>query len=60
MPARGPRGAFPPMWSSGDTTTSGTLKSYEAIYRSQPILAGAIDKIARRAATLPFGPVRSA
>jgi HK97 family phage portal protein len=58
MPLSGQRGVFPSMWTSGDTdnTGSGTLASYEQIYRSQPILAGAIDKIARRAATLPFGP----
>lgn len=50
-------GAYPPMWSSGasdDETLN--LKSFEALYRSQPILSGAIDKIARRAATLPFAP----
>jgi hypothetical protein len=52
-------GSFPPMWSDGETETgSDVLRSYEAIYRSQPILAGAVDKIARRAATLPFAPYR--
>jgi HK97 family phage portal protein len=51
--------SFPPMWSSGESETAeGELKSYEAIYRSQPILAGAVDKIARRAASLPFAPYR--
>ena len=45
------------MWSSGASDdTSLDLKSFEALYRSQPILSGAIDKIARRAATLPFAP----
>jgi HK97 family phage portal protein len=49
--------SYPPMWSSGasDDPTA-NLKSFEALYRSQPVLAGAIDKIARRAATLPFAP----
>jgi HK97 family phage portal protein len=45
------------MWSSGASDDlDAKLKSFEALYRSQPILAGAIDKIARRAATLPFAP----
>lgn len=55
-------GSFPPMWSSGERepngltdSLDGNLVSYEQIYRSQPVLAGVIDKIARRAATLPFG-----
>jgi phage portal protein BeeE len=30
-----------------------------AIYRSQPIIAGVVDKLARRIATLPFDPYRS-
>lgn len=48
-------GAFPPIWTNGEReTTDGTLVSYEQMYRTQPILAGAVDKIARRAATLPF------
>jgi HK97 family phage portal protein len=50
-------GPFPPMWSDGssDSTASDAyLKSYEAIYRSQPVLAGVIDKLARRIATLPL------
>jgi hypothetical protein len=49
----------PPMWSEWrNRDTQPVLRSYEAIYRSQPILAGAVDKIARRAATLPFAPYR--
>jgi HK97 family phage portal protein len=48
-------GSYPPLWSSGASDdTNLNLKSYESLYRSQPVLAGAIDKIARRAATLPF------
>jgi HK97 family phage portal protein len=52
MPAQ-----FPPMWSDGERwgpDGETVLKSYEALYRSQPVLSGAINKIARRAATLPF------
>ena len=52
---------FPPMWSDGERYPNGLtdgldgpLRSFEAIYRSQPILAGVIDMIAMRAATLPF------
>jgi HK97 family phage portal protein len=54
--------SFPPMWSDGERypnaltdSLNGTLASFEQIYRSQPILAGAIDMIATRAASLPFG-----
>jgi hypothetical protein len=34
--------SFPPMWSSGEREGSddAVLKSFEAIYRSQPVLAG--------------------
>lgn len=53
---------FPPMWSDGEREPNGltdgvdgVLRSFDAIYRSQPILAGVIDMIAMRAATLPFG-----
>ena len=52
---------FPPMWSDGERYPNaatdgldGALASYDRIYRSQPILAGVIDMIAFRAATLPF------
>lgn len=52
---------FPPMWSDGERQPNGltdgmdgVLASFDAIYRSQPILAGVIDMIAMRAATLPF------
>lgn len=50
------------MWSNGERYPNGltdgfdgALVSYDRLYRSQPVLAGAIDKIARRAASLPFG-----
>ena len=53
---------FPPMWSDGERYPNaatdgldGVLASFDRIYRSQPILAGVIDMIAFRAATLPFG-----
>jgi HK97 family phage portal protein len=48
---------FTPMWSDGssdNTDPDAVLKSYEAIYRSQPVLAGIIDKLSRRMATLPL------
>jgi HK97 family phage portal protein len=47
---------FPPMWSDGERwgpDGATTLRSYEAIYRSQPILAAVVDKLSRRIATLP-------
>ena len=50
-------GPFPPMWSDGSSDNAdpdGALKSFEAIYRSQPVLAGTIDKLTRRIATLPL------
>jgi HK97 family phage portal protein len=53
---------FPAMWSDGERmpngltdSLTGILASYEAIYRSQPILAGVIDMMAMRAASLPIG-----
>lgn len=50
-------GMFAPMWSDGSSDNvdpDAVLKSFEAIYRSQPVLAGVIDKLARRMATLPL------
>lgn len=47
--------SFPPLWSDGERHGGTHLKSFEQIYRSQPVVAGVIDKIARRAATLPVG-----
>ena len=59
-------GAFPPMWSNGEREPNGmtdgltgVLTSFEAIYRSQPVLAGVIDMIALRGATLPFGAYKA-
>jgi HK97 family phage portal protein len=52
---------FPPMWSDGERwgpgglTSDGYLRSYESIYRSQPVIAAVVDKLSRRIATLPFG-----
>lgn len=43
------------VWSDGELPDGTYLKSYDAIYRSQPVIAGVVDKIARRAATLPLG-----
>jgi HK97 family phage portal protein len=34
------------------------LRSFEDIYRSQPVVAGVVDKLARRTATLPFHAYR--
>lgn len=56
-------GVFPAMWSDGerypnDLTDSGVLASYERIYRSQPVVATAVDKLSRRIATLPFDSYR--
>lgn len=51
--------AFPPMWSDG--TRAGdhnVLKSYTGIYHSQPAVAGVVDKLARRIASLPFDGYR--
>jgi HK97 family phage portal protein len=51
--------AFPPMWSDGERWgDSGYLKSFEQIYRSQPVVAGVVDKLSRRIATLPFDAYR--
>jgi HK97 family phage portal protein len=50
---------LPPMWSNGEREGDGYyLKSFEAIYRSQPMVAGAVDKLARRIASLPFDGYR--
>jgi HK97 family phage portal protein len=53
---------FPPMWSDGERHPNaltdgvdGSLASFESIYRSQPVLAGVVDMMAYRAATLPLG-----
>jgi HK97 family phage portal protein len=47
--------SFPPLWSNGETTgDSGNLVSYEAIFRSQPVVAAAVNKLTRRIATLPL------
>ena len=48
---------FPPMWSDGERwgpDGETYLKSFEAIYRSQPVLASVVDKLTRRIATLPL------
>ncbi len=49
-------GPFPPMWSDGssDHEDDTYLRSYEQIYRSQPVLSGVVDKLTRRIATLPL------
>jgi HK97 family phage portal protein len=54
--------SFPPMWSDGERfpnaltdSLTGVLASYDAIYRNQPVLAGVVDMMAYRAATLPLG-----
>lgn len=48
-----------PMWSDGERSgDSAHLKSFEGIYRSQPVVAGVVDKLARRIATLPFDAYR--
>lgn len=53
---------FSPMWSDGERYPNaatdgldGRLVSFESIYRSQPVLAGVVDMMAYRAATLPLG-----
>jgi hypothetical protein len=55
-------GSFPALWSDGERYPNaltdrldGHLASYGRIYRSQPVVAGVIDMMATRAATLPFG-----
>lgn len=48
---------FRPMWSDGSSDhvdPDAYLKSFERIYRSQPVLAGVVDKLTRRIATLPL------
>ena len=50
-------GGFRPMWSDGSSDhvdPDAYLKSYEGVYRSQPVLAGVVDKLTRRIATLPL------
>ncbi len=48
-------GGYRPMWSDGSSDHDSTnLKSFAAIYASQPTLAGVIDKLTRRVATLPL------
>jgi HK97 family phage portal protein len=51
---------FPPMWSNGEREGDEDmfLRSFDAIYRSQPVIAGVVDKLARRIATLPFDSYR--
>lgn len=50
---------FPPMWSDGERWgDSENLRSYEAIYRTQPAVAGVVDKLTRRISTLPFDGYR--
>lgn len=65
LTARRPQGEFmaapggfpsvlPPMWSNGEREGSGYyLKSFENIYRSQPIIGGVCNKLARRVGSLP-------
>jgi phage portal protein BeeE len=54
------QGSFPPMWSMASgarmalTDGAAGVLSYERIYRSQPVVATAVDKLTRRIATLPF------
>lgn len=54
------RSMFPPMWSSGERAGADDafLKSFEAIYRSQPVVASVIDRLTRRTSTLPFDSYR--
>lgn len=50
-------GGFRPLWSSGDPYNQdpdSRLASYDYIYRTQPAIAGCVDKLAKRIATLPF------
>lgn len=50
-------GGFRPMWSDGSSDNADAdacLRSFESIYRSQPVLAGVVDKLTRRVATLPL------
>jgi HK97 family phage portal protein len=52
--------SFPPEWSDGERhgDDSGYLKSYEGIYRSQPVVATVVNKITRRISTLPLDAYR--
>lgn len=50
-------GWFRPMWSDGTSDNpdiDGKLVSYAEIYNTQPVVATAVNKLARRIATLPF------
>lgn len=47
-------GFFPPLWTNGELADGTFLKSFNAIYRSQPIIAAVVDKLSRRIATLPL------
>jgi len=49
-------GGFPPLWSDGERLGDDDAPSlgYEAVYRAQPVLASVIDRLTRRASTLPF------
>ncbi|MCW3039367.1 MAG: uncharacterized protein JWM31_1272 [Solirubrobacterales bacterium] len=51
--------SFPPMWSDGERYGNDEfLRSFQQIYRTQPVIAGVVDKLARRIATLPFDGYR--
>jgi hypothetical protein len=51
--------SFPPMWSDGERYGDDEfLRSFQQIYRTQPVIAGVVDKLARRIATLPFDGYR--
>lgn len=47
-----------PFWQTSDIDDSDWLVSYEAIYRRQPVVATAVDKLTRRISTLPFDSYR--
>jgi HK97 family phage portal protein len=50
---------FPPMWSDGERLGPHShLRNFETIYRSQPVVAAVVDKLARRIASLPFDNYR--
>src|SRR4051794_34664138 len=51
------------MWSDGERwgpngATDGYLKSFEGIYRSQPVVSAVVDKLTRRIASLPLDAYR--
>jgi HK97 family phage portal protein len=49
------QGGFPPLWSNGERAgDDGTILSFDQVFRSQPVVRTAVDKIAKRIATLPF------